>query len=86
MLALDYAAFDRQRTMRRPYQKAFGGLAVLVLLGAFFGRVPVDEAAVLSGLLIVPPSGIAVVELIQWRRLLRRLDQLRKEAGRVKKS
>ena len=85
-LVADYAAFDRRRTSRRQYQKAFGGLAVVVLLGALFGRVPADEAAVVGGLLIVPPMILAIVELVHWRRLLRRLDLVRKEARLIKKS
>ena len=85
-LVADYAAFDRRRTSRRQYQKAFGGLAIVVLLGALFGRVPADEAAVVAGLLIAPPMILAIVELVHWRRLLRRLDIVRKEVRAVRKS
>ena len=84
-LVADYMAFDRRRTSRRQYQKAFGGLAVIVLLGALFGRVPADEAAVVGGLLIVPPMALAIVELFHWRRLMRRLDHVRAEVRSVRK-
>ena len=85
-LVADYTAFDRRRTSRRQYQKAFGGLAVIVLLGALFGRVPGDEAAVVGGLLIVPPLALAILELIHWRRLMNRLDRVRAELRSVRKS
>ena len=44
-LTRDYLAFERHRTTRRQYVKAFGGMAILVLLGAVFNRVPRDEAS-----------------------------------------
>jgi hypothetical protein len=85
-LIADYIAFDRQRTWRRQYLKAFGGMAVLVLLGAVFGRVPARESAVVAGLLVLPPSTLAAIEVISWRRLIRRLNNLRAETRAVKKS
>ena len=85
-LVADYMAFDRQRTWRRQYLKAFGGMAVLVLLGAAFGRVPMRESEVVAGLLVLPPSTLAAIEVMSWRRLIRRLNNLRVEAQRVKKS
>ena len=85
-LVADYLAFDRLRTSSRQYQKAFGGLAVIVLLSALFGRVPADEAAVVGGLLIALPLVLAIVELAHWHRLVRRLDIVRKEARGIKKS
>ena len=85
-LVADYMAFDRRRTERRQYQKAFGGMGIVVLLGALFGRVPADQAAVVAGLLIVPPVAFAMVEVVHWRRLLRRLDRARKEAQITGKS
>ena len=84
-LVADYVAFDKRRTARRQYQKAFGGIAIVVLLGALFGRVPADEAAVVGGLLIVPPLILAILELIHWRRLMRRLDRVRAEVRSVRK-
>ncbi len=76
-LVQDYLAFDRRRAQRRQYMKAFGGMAVLVLIGAAFRRVPRDEAAIVTGLLVAPVLWLAIVELIQWRRLVRRLNDAR---------
>ena len=85
-LVADYMTFDRQRTWRRQYLKAFGGMAVLVLLGAAFGRVPVRESEVVAGLLVLPPSILAAIEAVSWRRLSRRLNNLRAEARASRKS
>jgi len=85
-LVADYMAFDKRRTERRQYQKAFGGMGIIVLLGALFGRVPADQAAIVAGLLIAPPVALAIVEVVHWRRLLRRLDRARKEAQIPRKS
>jgi hypothetical protein len=85
-LVADYMAFDRRRTERRQYQKAFGGLGIIVLIGALFGRVPADQAAIIAGLLIAPPVALAIVEVVHWRRLVRRLEQARLEARSVRKS
>lgn len=57
--------------------KAFGGMAILVLLGAAFNRVPLDEAWIVAGLLAAPPLFLAVVEAITWRRLVRHLKRLK---------
>ena len=75
----DYLAFERIRTARRQYFKAFGGMALMVLAGAAFGRVPRDEALLTAGLLVMPPLTMAAIEAIRWRRLSRRLDQIRAE-------
>lgn len=85
-LVADYLAFDRHRTARRQYLKAFGGMAFLVLIAAAFGRVPGGEAEIAAGLLLLPPSVLAVVEVIRWRRLVRRLDNLRADVRAVRKS
>jgi len=85
-LLADYVAFDRRRASRRQYQKAFGGMAIIVLAGALFGRVAVGEAEVVSGLLLLPVLALAVVEAIHWRRLIRQLGQVRAEAQSVRKS
>ena len=85
-LVADYMAFDKRRTERRQYQKAFGGLGIIVLLGALFGRVPADQAAIVAGLLIAPPVALAIVEFVHWRRLVRRLEKARAEARSVRKS
>jgi hypothetical protein len=85
-LVADYLAFDRQRTWRRQYMKAFGGMAILVLLGGAFGRVPSNEASVVAGLLVLPPLLLAAIEAIRWHRLVRRLDTLRAEVQTVRKS
>ena len=76
-LSRDYLAFARHRTTRRQYMKAFGGLAVLVLLGAGFNRVPRHEALAVAGLLSLPPLWLFVVERIRWHRLVRRLHAVR---------
>ena len=73
----DYLAFERHRASRRQYIKAFGGMAILVLMGAVFNRVPRDEALIVAGLLGLPPVWLSMVELIGWRRLVRRLDAVR---------
>ena len=52
-LVADYVAFDKRRTSRRQYQKAFGGMAIIVLLGALFGRVAMAEAAIVVALLML---------------------------------
>lgn len=85
-LVADYLAFDRQRTSRRQYMKAFGGMAILVLLGAAFGRVAAGEAAVVATLLALPPLMLAIVEGIRWYRLVRRLNKVRAEVQEVRKS
>jgi len=85
-LMADYLAFDRQRSSRRQYMKAFGGMAVVVLLGALFNRVPANEAVIVVGLLVAPPLMMAAVEAVQRYRLVRRLNRLRAEVREVKKS
>src|SRR6185503_19554001 len=85
-LVADYMAFDRRRTERRQYQKAFGGMGIIVLIGALFGRVPADQAAIVAGLLIAPPVALAIVEVVHWRRLVQRLDRARKDAQITRKS
>ena len=84
-LAADYRAFDRRRMSSRQYQKAFGGLAVIVLLGALFGRVPAEQAAAVGGLLSAPPLALAILQLIHWRRLMRRLDRVRADVRSPRK-
>ena len=62
-------------------------MAFIVLLGALFGRVPADEAWIVAGLLAsLPPLGLAISRLIQWHRLIRRLDRVRAEVQSVRKS
>ena len=85
-LVADYVAFDSRRTSRRQYQKAFGGMAVVVLLGALFGRVAMAEALVVVALLIAPVLVLAIVESIQWRRLTRHLNRVRAEVQTIRKS
>ncbi|MBY0495237.1 MAG: hypothetical protein K2Y23_13580 [Cyanobacteria bacterium] len=85
-LMADYLAFDRRRGERRQYAKAFGGIAIIVLLGAACGRVPIDEAWKVAGLLAVPPSVMAVLELFHWNRLMRRLNGVRAQVQLVRKS
>jgi len=85
-LLADYFAFDRQRASRRQYLKAFGGLAMVVLLAAALGRVPFGEAEIAAGVLIAPPVTLLAVELIRWRRLVGRLDRVRAEVQSVRKS
>ena len=78
-LAADYRTFDRKRTSRRQYMKAFGGMAIIVLIGAAFGRVPADEAWIVAGLLSLTPLVLGIFEYIHWRRLIRRLRLVRTE-------
>jgi hypothetical protein len=85
-LVADYLEFDRRRTARRQYMKAFGGMALIVLLGAAFGRVPADQAWIVAGLLLAPPLMLAAVEAVQWRRLSHRLNTVRGEVRAVRKS
>lgn len=85
-LVADYLAFDRQRTVRRQYMKAFGGMAMIVLVGALVGRVPVHEAWLVGALLILPPLVLATLEVVQRHRLVRRLDRVRAGLQRVRKS
>ena len=85
-LVADYVAFDTRRTSRRQYQKAFGGMAIVVLLGALFGYVAMAEAGVVAALLLTPVLILAIVEAIQWRRLARHLDRVRAEVQTIRKS
>ena len=81
-----YLAFDRRRTSRRQYTKAFGGMAMVVLFGAAIGRVPIGEAWIVAGLLILPPLVLGTIEAVHWRRLMQRLDQVRGEVRAIRKS
>jgi hypothetical protein len=85
-LVADYVEFDKHRTSRRQYQKAFGGMAILVLLGALFGYVAMAEAAVVVALLITPVLALAIIEGVQWWRLARHLDRVRAEVRTIRKS
>jgi hypothetical protein len=85
-LVSDYLAFDRCRTARRQYVKAFGGMAIVVLIGAAFGRVPVDQAWIVAGLLLLLPSALLIVEMVQRHRLSRRLNTIRARCQAIKKS
>jgi hypothetical protein len=85
-LVADYLTFDRQRTSRRQYAKAFGGMAIVVLLGALFGRVDLREAEIVGALLLLPPAVLVAVEWIHWRGLVKRLDRVRAEAQTIRKS
>ena len=85
-LMSDYLAFDRQRQSRRQYMKAFGGMAIIVALGAMFERVPVNEAWIVGGLLMLPPLVLAMLEAVHRRRLVRRLDRVRAEVQSGRKS
>jgi hypothetical protein len=78
-LVADYLAFDRQRTSRRQYVKAFGGMALIVLFGAVFGRVDMHEAEIVTGLLLSPPAALVAIEWFHWRRLVKRLGSARAE-------
>ena len=66
--------------------KAFGGMAVVVLMGALFGRVPGEQAWIVAGLLMLPPLTLVIMEAVQGHRLVRRLDTMRAEAQTVRKS
>ena len=60
-LVADYLAFDRRRTARRQYMKAFGGMAVIVLLGArVWPRRRSARREIVAGLLMLPPLALAV--------------------------
>ena len=85
-LVADYLAFDRQRTSRRQYVKAFGGMAILVLLGAAFGRVDTREAEIVTGLLLLPPAVLIAAEWFHWRGLVKRLDDARADVQTIRKS
>ncbi len=79
-LVADYLAFDRRRAARRQYVKAFGGIALVVLLGAVFDRVPADQAWIVAGLLLLLPVALVAVETVQRRRLVCRLNTVRAHA------
>lgn len=85
-LGREYAAFERLRTARRQYMTAFGGMAIVVILGALFNRVPRNEAVTVAGLLSVTPLWLWIVERFHWRRLVRRLDAERAELRAEKAS
>ncbi len=85
-LVADYLTFDRQRTSRRQYVKAFGGMAIVVLLGALFRRVDARAAEIVSALLVLPPAVLVAVEWFHWRRLAKRLDRVRAEVQAVRKA
>jgi len=85
-LAHDYLAFDRRRIARRQYLKAFGAMAVIVMLGAAIGRVVLREAEIVASLLLLPPLALSAIEAVQRYRLMRRLNHLRAEMQSVRKS
>jgi hypothetical protein len=85
-LFADYLAFDRRRTARRQYVKAFGGMALIVLLGAVFGRVPMGEAWIVAGLMSLVPLALLTAESVQRLRLTRRLNSMRAQSQIVRKS
>ena len=85
-LMADYLAFDRRRIARRQYLKAFGAMAVIVMLGAAIGKVVLREAEIVTGLLLLPPLALSAIEALQWYRLMRRLNHLRAEMQSVRKS
>lgn len=85
-LVADYLAFERKRTSWRQYMKAFGGMAVIVMLGALVGRVDIREAWIVAGLLMSLPVLLAVVEWVHWRRLTQRLERARADAQALRKS
>ena len=85
-LVADYLAFDHCRTARRQYVKAFGGMAIIVLLGAAFGRVPAEQAWIVAAMLSLVPLALLIMEIVQRRRLLRRLHMLRVETQKIRKS
>ena len=60
-------------------------MAMVVGLGAVFGRVPADQAWIVAGLLLVLPLALVVSEFLQWRRLMRRLNDMRAHARSRKK-
>jgi hypothetical protein len=76
-LIADYTAFDRQRASRRQYVKLFGGLAVIVALGALFQLEPRREALVAAGVFATPPAILGLIEAWSWRRLVRRMKAVR---------
>jgi hypothetical protein len=85
-LVADYLSFDKRRTSRRQYQKAFGGMAIVVLAGAVFGRVAAGEAELVSAVLLLPVLALAIVEALHWRRLIRHLGRVRAESQSIRKS
>jgi hypothetical protein len=72
--------------LRRQYVKAFGGMAVIVVLGALFGKVDPREGAWVAGLLLLLPAIVVVDEWRHWRRLLRRLGDARLQVQGGRKS
>ena len=82
-LTADYLAFDRRRTARRQYLKAFGAMAIIVMLGAAIGKVVLREAEIVAGLLLLPPLALSAIEAVQWYRLKSRLNRLRAEVQSV---
>jgi hypothetical protein len=85
-LVADYLAFDRRLRARRQYVKAFGGMALLVLLGAMFRRVPIGEAWLVASLLSLVPLTLLTSETVQRRRLAARLNTMRLAARMIRKS
>jgi hypothetical protein len=84
-LVADYMAFERRRASRRQYQKAFGGIAVIVLLGGLMGCVPSGEAEIAGALLMAPTLVLSIIELFHWRGLVHRLSHVRAELRYVRK-
>jgi hypothetical protein len=85
-LVAEYIAFERSRTARRQYVKAFGGMALVVLIGAVFDRVPVHQAWIVAGLLLLLPLTLLIIEMVQRHRLSRRLNIIRAQSQAVRKS
>ncbi|HUQ87600.1 MAG TPA: hypothetical protein VM096_08585 [Vicinamibacterales bacterium] len=85
-LTADYLAFERRRIARRQYLKAFGAMAIIVMLGASMGKVVWAEAEIVSGLLLLPPAALAAIEAVEWYRLERRLNRLREAVQKSSES
>jgi lipopolysaccharide export LptBFGC system permease protein LptF len=75
-LIADYTAYDHQRSYRRQYIRAFGGIAVIVFFGAMFRFEPRREGLIAALLFALPPAILGAVEAYHWHRLTRRLKAI----------
>jgi hypothetical protein len=85
-LISDYAAFDRRRSSRRPFIRAFVGFAVIIMLGGLAGRLPGREAEVAAGICLAPALALIGSEAWGSHRLESRLGELRAKSALLRKS
>lgn len=85
-LVADFVTYERRRAERKPWLAVCFGFAVLIALGAQIGDFPLGQAAVGAALCLLPLAGMLATDAVGRRRLLKRLDRVRKAEPCVRKS